>query len=90
MNKIDQAKEAMHAISAALEADYPDNSPVWAHVEDVAEVINGTAPELLEALELCRDALDNTATLCGCGECGTCEAYNKARAAIAKAKGGAQ
>jgi len=97
MNQIKQAKESMQAISAALEKDYPDNSPVWAHVEDVAEVINGTAPDMLEALE---------ASKCPCWVCNAAitndiEALRKIAlhysnwnntvrmAAIAKAKGNA-
>lgn len=30
---------------------------------------------LIQALKTCRDALDNSYNLCGCGECGTCNAY---------------
>jgi len=75
---LEKARESMHSISAALETDYPDNAAVWAHIEEVSEVINGTAADMLEALELLLRAYPYT-------ECG---ATTQARAAIAKAKGG--
>jgi len=86
MNEIKKAQKALQRISAALEfCEYKDSAPIWAFVEDVAEVVNGIAPDLLEALEYLE-------AVCACK---TLPYENHpsmidARAAIAKAKGGAQ
>ena len=97
MNEIKKAQKALQRISAALEfCEYQDNAPIWAFVEDVAEVLNGVAPDLLEALEEANACLENLDKLLMWNKSEgdhIDEAYAAmctSRIAIAKAKGGAQ
>jgi len=60
MNEIEKAKIALHHITDMLGAhDYDDAAPVWAYIEDLAEVVNKIAPELLHAAEkVCANMYD--------------------------------